>query len=212
MLFSKTLQNIVLSSVCALSALPAQAATTVVDFNSLATVTTNQTVIVPQPYSEDGFRLTTSSGSPQAGYGGGTIYALTDKHPHWMGSPAVFSGVITNYGSSFVLDRADGGVFDLLSMDVGLLNNYRHFDVYGYYPQGGYVHQYTFLEYTYATLQTITFGNGFKGVNKLVFSSVYAQVDNINLSVTAVPEPETYALMLAGLGLVGFAARTRRYC
>lgn len=30
-----------------------------------------------------------------------------------------------------------------------------------------------------------------------------------NVSVTAVPEPETYALMLAGLGLVGFVARRR---
>ncbi|HOY69753.1 MAG TPA: FxDxF family PEP-CTERM protein [Methylotenera sp.] len=31
-----------------------------------------------------------------------------------------------------------------------------------------------------------------------------------NVSVTAVPEPETYALMLAGLGLVGFAARRKQ--
>lgn len=30
------------------------------------------------------------------------------------------------------------------------------------------------------------------------------------LSVTPVPEPESYALILAGLGLVGFAARRRR--
>lgn len=29
-------------------------------------------------------------------------------------------------------------------------------------------------------------------------------------SVTAVPEPETYAMMLAGLGLLGFAARRRK--
>ena len=31
-----------------------------------------------------------------------------------------------------------------------------------------------------------------------------------NLSVTAVPEPETYALMLAGLGAVGFMVRRRK--
>jgi hypothetical protein len=29
-------------------------------------------------------------------------------------------------------------------------------------------------------------------------------------SVSPVPEPETYALMLAGLGLVGFMARKRK--
>lgn len=117
MRLSKTLQHLVLSSVCALSALPVQAAITVIDFNSLATVTTNPTVVVPQPYTEDGFRLTTSSGSPYTGYAGGTIYALTPNHGQWMGTPAVYSGVITNYGSSFVLERADGGVFDLLSME-----------------------------------------------------------------------------------------------
>jgi hypothetical protein len=32
----------------------------------------------------------------------------------------------------------------------------------------------------------------------------------VGLKVTAVPEPETYALMLAGLGAVGFLSRRRR--
>jgi len=31
-----------------------------------------------------------------------------------------------------------------------------------------------------------------------------------NVSVAAVPEPETYALMLAGLGLLGFMARRKK--
>lgn len=35
-------------------------------------------------------------------------------------------------------------------------------------------------------------------------------IDNVSLSVTAVPEPETYALMLAGLGVIGGLARRRR--
>ncbi|MDR2209449.1 MAG: THxN family PEP-CTERM protein [Azoarcus sp.] len=33
---------------------------------------------------------------------------------------------------------------------------------------------------------------------------------NFNLSITAVPEPETYAMLLAGLGLVGAVVRRRR--
>lgn len=35
-------------------------------------------------------------------------------------------------------------------------------------------------------------------------------IDNVSLSVTAVPEPSTYAMLLAGLGAVGFMARRRR--
>ena len=35
-------------------------------------------------------------------------------------------------------------------------------------------------------------------------------IDNVTLTVTAVPEPETYALMLAGLAAVGFVARRRK--
>lgn len=196
-----------LAALLAISASPAHAV--VVDFNSLLSNTPNPTVTVPQPYLEDGFKLTTFANTPATGYAGGTIYATTPNNGQWMGSPAVYSGVITNFGSAFVLQREDGGEFDLLSMDVGMLNNYRHFEVYGYLPDGSYVYQYTYLDYNYDTLQTLTFGDEFKGVNKLLFSSVYAQVDNINLSVAAVPEPETYAMMLAGLALVGFAARRR---
>ncbi len=36
-------------------------------------------------------------------------------------------------------------------------------------------------------------------------------VTDVQLGITtAVPEPETYAMMLAGLGLLGFAARRRK--
>ncbi len=35
-------------------------------------------------------------------------------------------------------------------------------------------------------------------------------LDNADIQVSAVPEPETYAMLLAGLGLLGFAARRRK--
>ncbi|WP_371874453.1 PEP-CTERM sorting domain-containing protein [Duganella rivi] len=38
---------------------------------------------------------------------------------------------------------------------------------------------------------------------------IWPTVNNLNLSVSAVPEPETYGMMLAGLGMLGLAARRR---
>jgi len=50
---------------------------------------------------------------------------------------------------------------------------------------------------------TLTFSQLGGGLNAL-------KVDDVSLTVTAVPEPETYALLLAGLGLMGFVASRRR--
>jgi hypothetical protein len=48
---------------------------------------------------------------------------------------------------------------------------------------------------------TFTFAYGGTNADQFYLSS---------LTVTAVPEPETYAMLLAGLGLLGFAARRRK--
>ena len=40
------------------------------------------------------------------------------------------------------------------------------------------------------------------------FQETY-ELDNLRYSATAVPEPETYAMLMAGLGLLGFLARRR---
>lgn len=56
---------------------------------------------------------------------------------------------------------------------------------------------------------------GFTGLQSIRVSgvdgsrAVYVGLDNINIAITAVPEPETLAMLLAGLGLVGWTARRR---
>jgi hypothetical protein len=47
-------------------------------------------------------------------------------------------------------------------------------------------------------------------MERLVSNDNDGYADNLSFVLTPVPEPETYALMLAGLGLVGFAARRSR--
>ena len=49
--------------------------------------------------------------------------------------------------------------------------------------------------------------SGISALTSGVFKSKYS--GDVSLAVTAVPEPETYSMMLAGLGLMGFAARRK---
>ncbi len=60
---------------------------------------------------------------------------------------------------------------------------------------------------------TLLFTPSTTGIYSLIFQNsggdnVGALLDNV--SVSAVPEPETYAMFLAGLGLLGFVARGRK--
>lgn len=61
--------------------------------------------------------------------------------------------------------------------------------------------------YTFATPFT---GSIQFGIANTMDSALNSQVTISNLQVAAVPEPESYALMLAGLGMMGVVARRRK--
>lgn len=62
------------------------------------------------------------------------------------------------------------------------------------------------------TLNLATLGTGLVWSVDYLYDQDLAGTDYVRLSVQAVPEAETYAMMLAGLGLVGWAARRKQAC
>lgn len=65
----------------------------------------------------------------------------------------------------------------------------------------------SFLAYVYFDVSQGQFGNGSQIAT---FTSRSINTISVNVIPDPVPEPETYAMLLAGLGLVGFAARRKR--
>ena len=63
--------------------------------------------------------------------------------------------------------------------------------------------------FTVFGLGHVEFGSLFAGVTSVLWSTTSQSVSD-NVTVTAVPEPETYAMFMAGLGLMGFIARRRK--
>lgn len=69
-------------------------------------------------------------------------------------------------------------------------------------------------EASYGSFSTLSVGGGVLSLNAKggVFASIIAQPQNVlefSFVAAPVPEPETWALLMAGLGLVGYAARRR---
>ncbi len=176
-----------------------------------AAVTFEQGSFTDSVYAEAGFQVS----------GGGGTYAI----PNATGS---------GWASSGRLSAADGSLFDfsqvdVLSMYVGAAS-YDFISFTGTHadgttntswfvitPPGAQVTPGREIQVNPDSngVTTINFGDGFSNLSQLTWSSGAHYVDNIGVSassgpaVSPVPEPETYALMLAGLGFVGWTARRR---
>lgn len=130
--------------------------------------------------------------------------------------------VFSNVGV-LTITRTDTGLFALSSLDAGgwlgvpSPSNTAQLSITGHLPGGG---QVSFSGpasppgLSTTTFDQLTAPLSFTGLTSLTLtmtgysSSAYAAIDNLVL--TPVPEPETYALFLAGLGLIGVVARRRR--
>ncbi len=75
-------------------------------------------------------------------------------------------------------------------------------------PGGQYVNFWAGETEHFNEVKFTSAGNAFETDNHAVFAPVRFQIDNF---APPVPEPETYALMLAGLCAIGFMSRNRRF-
>jgi hypothetical protein len=184
----------------------------VIDFNTLSMPRngTNGIVVIGGTYSEDGYTMNASSGR----------FAYVNCNPCgfiYGGTTALFEN---SYPNTTVLAKDDGGLFDMLSIDIAILTP-------GAGGPGGLTNNDMTLNGTKfdGSIISQTF-TGFGGFNSYFLNNFtnlqsvswshpgnpyFFQYDNIvlqNSAVSSVPVPA--AAWLFGSGLLGFAGFRRK--
>lgn len=159
------------------------------------------------------FSYTFSSGNVVSGSFSGTangqfIDSISNISASWNGTP--FNGSSSLYTATYdqSLQAWRNDISPIVSFD-GSLNNFLFIDAE--YPTGqiAYTNFFGMIGVGGGGDYQAFFANADGSDNQLHYDS--GSFASAHWSVTSpVPEPETYALLLAGLSLLGFAARRRK--
>lgn len=158
--------------------------------------------------------------------GNGTVIASAGVENHGVVAPGASAGTLNitgNYvqGADGRLDIELGGLLPGVDFDRLLVSGNATLDgvldvthLAGYAPKIGdsfIVLASSRLYGTFSSLSSHGFGSGTQiNVSYLDGNDADSYADYVRLDVAAVPEPETYAMMLAGLGVVGWSLRKRK--
>ncbi len=164
---------------------------------------------------------------------GGYTLSSTEFFTQVVGANSPESGSFSGNGTTRVvsfnstpvtLASSNGGAFSLTSFEGGeswITEPHqwaRQIQVVGTLVGGGTttaVFDLDLVKNAQTGLQVFSLGSSFHNLSKVTFTGLGGNpefsLDNIAVNaVTAVPEPGTYAMLLAGLGLLGLSKRRKR--
>lgn len=177
-------------------------------FDELAPSQGSASVNIGNSYSFSNFTVTGTASYPTP-YSG--FYVFPENSQNWTGSAGLaYSGV----SAAIKLTENNGALFNVESIDISRGDSNSGLIPVGFVgtkADGTRVSQvYWFKDTVHGRNERLVFSSDFRALKSLSWwqGAEWHQFDN--LTVTAVPEPQTYALMLAGLGLIAGAAKRRR--
>jgi hypothetical protein len=214
-----TIASKLLKSAAIALALASGAANATIDLSNEYTLTATSTLISGNKYVFDYAVTNNNQGvGGQTGFDGFTIFVPDSAIYKSSTAPDPFVGApgFWSEGSSPTLDLRGNG-----SQNMTAPAGYHAYTWWGQYTES--VYQVGSTAHFSITLDNVSSGNNTIGMSTYFGWTTpvqehavneygnYSTILTSNVSpMAAVPEPETYAMLLAGLGLMGFAARRRK--